>query len=124
MVQYGLNIGYLSSPSGQYGYSGVVRTRKWTGAREKNGNPLPYYNDVYSVTWSPEPGYARRTSFSIDIYGEEEAWRLAIDLRKRMERENCGQEINYRKPKREARKKKSISNSQKSRDQQSSSSSS
>jgi len=91
------------------GHIGVIRTKKWTGARDKNGNPLPNYGDVYSVTWSPEPGVARHTSFSVDKYGEEEARRLAIDLRKRMERQIYGQEINLHKTRHYSRKKKIIS---------------
>ena len=88
------------------GHNGVIRTKKWTGARDKNGNPLPNYVDVYAVPWSPEPGVARQTSFSVDKYGEEEARRLAIDLRKRMERQIYGQEVNGHKTRHNSRKKK------------------
>lgn len=88
-----------SFPGNNTGYSGVLRTKKWTGARDKNGNPLPKYTDVYAVTWSPEPGVARRTSFSVSKYGEEGARNQAIELRKRMERKIYGQEINLKNSK-------------------------
>ena len=91
------------------GHNGVVRTKKWTGARDKDGNPFPNYVDVYSVTWSPEPGVARHTSFSVEKYDEEEARRLAIDLRKRKERQIYGQEVNWHKTRPHSRKKKIIS---------------
>ncbi len=85
-----------SFPGNNTGYTGVIRTKQWTGARDKNGNPLPNYADIYSVTWSPEPGFVRRTSFSVGKYGEEGARRRAIELRKRMERQIYGQEVNIR----------------------------
>lgn len=40
----------------------------------------------YSVSWRPEPGVQRCTSFSIGKYGEAEAFRLAVEFRReRME---------------------------------------
>ena len=38
--------------------------------------------ESYSVTWRPEPGVQKCTSFSIRKYGEEEAFRLAVELRR------------------------------------------
>jgi hypothetical protein len=81
------------------GYTGVNRTQKWTGARNKNGDPLPNFSPVYAVSWSPKPGTVRGTSFSINKYGEEEARRKAIELRKRMERKIYGEEIKVNRSK-------------------------
>ena len=110
-----------SFPGNNTGYSGVIRTKKWTGAKDKDSNPLPNYADVYSVTWSPEPGIARQTSFSVEKFGEEEARRRAIDLRKRMERQIYGQEIKVRSPKRNSRKQKTIPSHQNQQNSQASS---
>ena len=52
---------------------GVSRTYK----RDRRG----VRHEVYAVSWNPEPGVARGTSFSIKRYGEEEAFRLACTLR-------------------------------------------
>ena len=82
------------------GHIGVVRTKKWTGARDNNGDALPNYSDVYVVSWSAEPGKPCATSISVEKYGEKEARRRAIDLRKSKEREIYGQEIDFRNPKR------------------------
>lgn len=41
-------------------------------------------NYSYSVTWRPEPGIQKCTSFSIRKYGDEEAFRLAVALRRQM----------------------------------------
>ena len=38
-------------------------------------------HEVYAVSWNPEPGVARGTSFSIKRYGEDTAFRLACQLR-------------------------------------------
>lgn len=55
------------------GVVGVSRTTK----RDRRGVP----HEVYAVSWSPEPGVARGTSFSIRRYGEDTAFRLACKLR-------------------------------------------
>lgn len=36
----------------------------------------------YSVTWRPKPGIQKCTSFSIRKYGEKQAFKLAVNLRK------------------------------------------
>ena len=55
------------------GVAGVSRTHK----RDRRG----VRHEVYTVTWNPEPGVARGTSFSIKRYGEDEAFRRACELR-------------------------------------------
>lgn len=55
------------------GVVGVSRTYK----RDRKG----VRHEVYSVSWSPEPGVSRGTSFSIKRYGSDTAFRLACQLR-------------------------------------------
>ncbi len=38
-------------------------------------------HEVYAVSWNPEPGIARGTSFSIRRYGEDTAFAMACKLR-------------------------------------------
>lgn len=57
------------SPRNKSGTIGVRRTMK-------AGHP------VYEVTWCPEPGVIRRTSVSIDRYGEKQALKKAKRIRK------------------------------------------
>jgi hypothetical protein len=70
------------------GVLGVCRVRK-TSAK---GDPI----ECYSVSWRPEPGVQKCTSFSIKKYGEKKALQLAINHRRRMMRLSTGQaaEIN------------------------------
>ena len=55
------------------GVVGISRTYK----RDRRG----IRHEVYAVSWNPEPGVARGTSFSIKRYGEDTAFRLACKLR-------------------------------------------
>lgn len=55
------------------GVVGISRTFK----RDRRG----IKHEVYAVSWNPEPGVARGTSFSIKKYGEEEAFKMACRLR-------------------------------------------
>lgn len=55
------------------GVLGISRTYK----RDRRG----VRHEVYAVSWNPEPGVARGTSFSIKRYGEDTAFRLACQLR-------------------------------------------
>ncbi|MEX0330948.1 MAG: AP2 domain-containing protein [Puniceicoccaceae bacterium] len=64
------------------GVIGVCRTTK----KSPNGN----LNECYSVSWRPEPGVQKCTSFSIRKYGEKKAFQLAVAHRKRMLREIHG----------------------------------
>jgi hypothetical protein len=34
------------------------------------------------ASWSPSPNVIRKKSFSLDLYGEDEAWKLALKARK------------------------------------------
>jgi hypothetical protein len=70
------------SPRNQSGVIGVRRRRKSSG---KKGRKDGY--DVFEVTWSPEPGKMKRTSVSIEKYGEAEAFRIACEIRKSREHE-------------------------------------
>jgi hypothetical protein len=67
---------------------GVTRRQKRWG----NGNG-EYVSEVFEVTWNPEPGRVSRTSVSIAKYGEEEAYRRAVAIRKAKERELYGSVI-------------------------------
>ncbi|MEX0324530.1 MAG: AP2 domain-containing protein [Puniceicoccaceae bacterium] len=64
------------------GVIGVCRTTK----KSPNGN----LNECYSVSWRPEPGVQKCTSFSIRKYGEKKAFQLAVAHRKKMLREIHG----------------------------------
>ncbi len=55
------------------GVVGISRTFK----RDRSGKR----HEVYAVSWNPEPGVARGTSFSIQKYGEDTAFKLACKLR-------------------------------------------
>ena len=48
---------------------------------------------VYEVTWQSSPGKTSRTSVSIRKYGEKEALRRAVNIRKQKELEMYGQVI-------------------------------
>lgn len=67
------------------GVIGVCRTVK----KSPNGNSC----DCYSVSWRPEPGIQRCTSFSIKKYGEKKAFQLAVAHRKKMERQIYGTKV-------------------------------
>ena len=55
------------------GVVGISRTYK----RDRRG----VRHEVYAVSWNPEPGVARGTSFSIKRYGEDTAFAMACKLR-------------------------------------------
>lgn len=73
------------------GVIGVCRTTK----RNKNGS----VTECYSVSWRPEPGIQKCTSFSIRKYGEQKAFQLAVAHRKKMMKAIYGPEV-FRKIKR------------------------
>ncbi|MEW6406267.1 MAG: AP2 domain-containing protein [Chloroflexota bacterium] len=83
----------FSNPRNEVGVTGVYRAIRWTGATDREGNPLPNYSPVYAVTWSPEPGRRKATSFSIPKYGEEKAREMAIKLRREKEKTIYGDTI-------------------------------
>ncbi len=59
--------------SNSTGVVGISRTFK----RDRRG----VCHEVYAVSWNPEPGVARGTSFSIKRYGEDTAFGMACKLR-------------------------------------------
>ena len=63
----------MTRRKGGAGVVGVSRTHK----RDRRG----VRHEVYAVSWNPEPGVARGTSFSVKRYGEDEAFRRACVLR-------------------------------------------
>ncbi len=64
------------------GVLGVSRSIKHT--------PTGSVSESYAVTWRPEPGVQKCTSFSINKYGEEKAFRLAVGFRLKKLREIHG----------------------------------
>lgn len=58
------------------GELGVSKSSK----KAKNG----LYYECYSVSWKPKSGKQKSTSFSIKRYGDSEALKMAIDLRRKM----------------------------------------
>ena len=72
------------------GVVGVSRTHK----RDRRG----VRHEVYAVSWNPKPGVARGTSFSIKRYGEDEAFRLACELRWSKMKEIYGERYEVESP--------------------------
>ena len=70
------------------GELGVSRTTKIS----PNGTK----HECYSVSWRPEPGVQKCTSFSIKKYGEKKALKMAVEHRRKMMREIHGPNF-YRK---------------------------
>jgi len=64
------------------GVLGVCRTSK----KSSSGT----VNECFSVSWRPEPGVQKCTSFSIRKYGERKAFQLAVAHRRKMLREIYG----------------------------------
>jgi len=64
------------------GVLGVCRTAK----KSSKGT----VNECFSVSWRPEPGVQKCTSFSIRKYGERKAFQLAVAHRRKMLREIYG----------------------------------
>jgi hypothetical protein len=64
------------------GVLGVSRSVKHT--------PRGTLSESFAVTWRPEPGIQKCTSFSINKYGEDKAFRLAVAFRVRKLREIHG----------------------------------
>jgi len=75
------------------GILGVCRTTK--------KSPSGSVTECYSVSWRPEPGVQRCTSFSINKYGEKKAFQLAVALRRQKMREVHGPGV-FHKIKRKA----------------------
>jgi hypothetical protein len=64
------------------GVLGVSRSTKRT--------PAGALSESYAVTWRPEPGLQKCTSFSINKYGEDKAFKLAVTFRLKKLREIHG----------------------------------
>ena len=64
------------------GELGVSRTTKI--------GPNGTKHECYSVSWRPEPGVQKCTSFSVKKYGEKKAFNLAVAHRRKMMREIHG----------------------------------
>ena len=67
------------------GVLGVSRSAKRT--------PAGILSESFAVTWRPEPGMQKCTSFSINKYGEERAFRLAVAFRLKKLREIHGNKV-------------------------------
>jgi hypothetical protein len=67
------------------GMLGVSRSTKRT--------PSGVINESYAVTWRPEPGVQKCTSFSINKYGQDKAFKLAVAFRLKKLREIHGQSV-------------------------------
>jgi hypothetical protein len=67
------------------GVLGVSRSLKRT--------PAGVLSESFAVTWRPEPGMQKCTSFSINKFGEEKAFRLAVAFRLRKLREIHGSAV-------------------------------
>jgi len=65
--------------------TGVRGVRRLTSKQTKDGTTYEW--DVYQVTYHPAPGVTRRTSVSVQRYGEEEAFERAKAIRKKAEEE-------------------------------------
>jgi hypothetical protein len=77
------------NPRNRSGVMGVQR--KTRVVKTEKGERLT--NNVYEVTWSPEPGRLRRAWVSIDEYGEEAAFRKACAIRREKEKEMYGEVV-------------------------------
>ncbi len=76
-------------PRNNTGVLGVSRVEK--PFRDRNGRLQT--RPVFEVTWTPEPNVIQRTSVSINKYGEKEALRRALQLRREKEREIYGKAL-------------------------------
>lgn len=65
--------------------TGVRGVRRLTSKQTKNGKEYEW--DVYQVTYHPAPSVTKRTSVSIQRYGEQEAFERACAIRKEAEKE-------------------------------------
>jgi hypothetical protein len=84
----------VSNNRNSTGIIGVQRVHRV--ARLKNGAKIS--GAVYEVTWSPEPNVIKKTSFSIEKFGEEGAFYRAVELRQKVEKKVYGRVIQTRMP--------------------------
>ena len=71
--------------TGELGVSRVTRT---------GSNGVKYA--CYAVSWRPEPGVQKSTTFSTKKHGEKKAFKMAVEHRRKMMRETYGTDV-YRK---------------------------
>ena len=78
----------------------VSDSRNKTGeigvSRTSRKGPKGAIYECYSVSWRPEPGVQKCTSFSIRKYGEKKAFRLAVEHRRKMMKDIHGESF-YRR---------------------------
>ena len=78
----------------------ISDTRNTTGelgvSRATKTSPNGTIHECYSVSWRPEPGLQKCTSYSIKKYGEKKAFKLAVEHRRKMMRDIHGPSF-YRK---------------------------
>jgi hypothetical protein len=72
----------VSDSRNKTGELGVSRTTKL--------GPNGTKHECFSVSWRPEPGTQKCTSFSVKKYGEKKAFKMAVDHRRKMMREIHG----------------------------------
>lgn len=73
---------------------GKPRTDRIVNATPKNRVPGVYQlKQSFVVAWSPSPGVRRREFVSIRKYGRDEAFRRAVALRRKYEKEAYGRSI-------------------------------
>lgn len=80
-----------NNPFNQSHILGVRKIRKPTGSKDSNGTPK--YTDAFEVTWNPAPNKVKRTTVSINVHGEEGAFRRACEIRMQKEIEIYGAPI-------------------------------
>lgn len=66
------------------------RTGELGVSRTSKKGPKGTRYECFSVSWRPEPGVQKCTSFSIKKYGEKKALKLAVEHRRKMMREIHG----------------------------------
>lgn len=75
----------LSDTRNKTGILGVSRTKRKTSSGKTA--------EAFSVTWRPEKGIQKCTSFSIKKYGRNRAFNLAVKFRRQKMREIYGQDV-------------------------------
>jgi predicted sugar kinase len=67
----------------------IITRRNTSGVRgvriRKSKRMLTDGEHIYlfaEASWSPRPNVVKKKSFSLDLYGEDEAWKMALKVRK------------------------------------------
>ncbi len=69
--------------------SGVIGVQRKVKKYQASNGDCIHWN-IFEITYNPEPGVTKKTSVSINLYGEQEAFRRACLIRQRKEREIYG----------------------------------